>query len=250
MLDSAPEGGGASITLTLVAAGAPADSAVKKGGARHVLRLQPGHAEVRVLVADDMPANRELLEAILVPAGFRVRTAENGAVAVSLVESWSPHAVLMDMRMPVMDGYEANRRIKAMSCGANTYILALTASAFEEQKSQVLASGADDFMRKPFKQDELLQLLGAKLGLTYEYEGEPASAAVTPADRELVPADLVALEDSVRTDLLRAVSAADYDRLVELCEALVAPHPKVAAGLRALADRYDYAALTRLLAGS
>ena len=80
---------------------------------RHVLRLQSGQAQCRVLIADDVEDNRELLVQILGPAGFEIRQATDGAQAVKEFEQWRPHLILMDFRMPVMDGHEAIRRIRA-----------------------------------------------------------------------------------------------------------------------------------------
>ncbi len=74
-------------------------------------------------------------------------------------ERWKPHLIWMDMRMPVMDGYEATRRIKAAPSGQATVIIALTASAFEEDREQIMLEGCDDFVRKPFRKDEIYDML-------------------------------------------------------------------------------------------
>src|SRR5580693_1776292 len=86
-----------------------------KDNPRHVLRLQPGQATCRVLIADDIEDNRQLLAQLLAPVGFEIRLATNGAEAVEKFEEWRPHLILMDFRMPVMDGHEAIRRIRAMA---------------------------------------------------------------------------------------------------------------------------------------
>src|SRR5436853_1361640 len=99
---------------------------------RHVLRLQPGQATCRVLVADDIEDNRQLLAQLLAPVGFEIRQATNGAEAVQQFEEWQPHLILMDFRMPVMDGHEAIKRIKAMAGSKDTKIIAVTASAMDE----------------------------------------------------------------------------------------------------------------------
>ena len=82
----------------------------------------------------------------------QTREAENGVEAIAIWEEWQPHLIWMDMRMPVMDGYEATRQIKSHLKGQATVIIALTASALEEEKTIILSSGCDDFVRKPFQQ--------------------------------------------------------------------------------------------------
>ena len=117
---------------------------------RHVLRLQPGQATCRVLIADDIEDNRELLAQLLAPVGFEIRMATNGAEAIHEFQGWRPHLILMDFRMPVMDGHEAIRQIRAMGGGEIPKIIAVTASAMEENRQELLGIGADDFISKPF----------------------------------------------------------------------------------------------------
>src|SRR5687768_6317011 len=126
-----------------------ADAVVAKDKARHVLKLQPGQAPCRVLIADDVEDNRQLLAQLLTPIGFEVRLATNGAEAVAEFERWRPQLVLMDFRMPVMDGHEAIRRIRAMPGGKDSIVIAVTASAMDENRQQLMAIGADDFIGKP-----------------------------------------------------------------------------------------------------
>src|SRR5437588_891350 len=95
---------------------------------RRVMGLQRGQATCRVLIADDIEDNRQLLAQLLTPVGFEIRLASNGAEAVSAFELWRPHLVLMDFRMPVMDGREAIGRIRAMAGGSEPKMIAVTAS--------------------------------------------------------------------------------------------------------------------------
>ncbi|MBM0745589.1 response regulator (plasmid) [Phormidium sp. CLA17] len=120
---------------------------------RRVIGLAPGQPKYRILVVDDRWVNRQLLLRFLEPIGFEVRDAENGQQAVALWEAWQPHLIWMDMRMPVMDGYEATRYIKAQLQGQATVIIAITASVLDEERAIVLAAGCDDFVRKPVWED-------------------------------------------------------------------------------------------------
>jgi signal transduction histidine kinase/CheY-like chemotaxis protein len=93
----------------------------------------------RLLVVDDNPDNRLLLTNLLVPLGFQVREAENGQEAIRAFEQWQPHLIWMDMRMPVMDGYEAAAKIRQLAGGDLVKIIALTASVFNQIEHKQLS---------------------------------------------------------------------------------------------------------------
>ncbi len=220
-----------------------------------VERLSSAQPPVSVLIADDNPQNREMLGALLTPLGFQVRFARDGAEAVELFTTWRPRAVLMDMRMPVMDGYEACRRIKALAGSGQAYILAITASAFEEDKAAVFAAGADDFLRKPVGLDELLALLGQRLGLDYVYR--PTSPVAKPAgpvrlgeaDAAELRASLARLPVEIIRELSGAARAADYERLLELCERVAQQDAFAAEVLGGLVLAFDYDGVLKHLGG-
>src|SRR6202521_3245723 len=144
---------------------------------RHVLKLQPGQLACRVLIADDIEDNRQLLAQLLAPVGFEIRLATNGAEAVREFEQWRPHLILMDFRMPVMDGHEAIRRIRAMAGGADLKIIAVTASAMDDNRQELMGIGADDFVGKPFREAELFQKIHVHLGVEYVYAEDPKASA-------------------------------------------------------------------------
>jgi signal transduction histidine kinase/CheY-like chemotaxis protein len=137
---------------------------------KKVIGLAPEQPVYRILVAEDKLTNRLLLVKLLTSLGFEVREAENGQEAVAMWESWEPHLIWMDMRMPVMNGYEAAKHIKASLKGQATVIIALTASVFEEQRHAILSAGCDDFVRKPFQEENLLAKISEYLGVRYIYE--------------------------------------------------------------------------------
>ncbi len=119
---------------------------------RRVIGLASDRPQYRILVVEDVESNRQLLTQLLQPIGFAVRSAENGVKAITLWQEWQPHLIWMDMRMPIMNGDEATRIIKASPNGQNTVIVALTASVFAEQKGTLLTAGCDGFVRKPFQE--------------------------------------------------------------------------------------------------
>jgi CheY-like chemotaxis protein len=149
--------------------------------------LRPGQPAYRILLVDDKEENRHFLRAMLQGAGFTTRDAVNGLEAVKLFEEWQPHLILMDLRMPLMDGYEAIRLIKATEGGKGTPIVAVSASAFYENREQARQTGADDFMGKPYKQDELFQKLAHWLHAEYAFAEQDE---VSPAERYETELDL------------------------------------------------------------
>jgi len=137
---------------------------------KRVLSLAPNQATYRILVVDDKTVNRQLLIELLTPLGFEMFEASNGQEAINIWEEYSPHLIWMDMRMPIMDGYEATKYIKAQVKGSATAVIALTASVLEEERAIVLSAGCDDFVRKPFKENIIFETLTKHLGVTYIYE--------------------------------------------------------------------------------
>ncbi|MEX2176358.1 MAG: PAS domain S-box protein [Pirellulaceae bacterium] len=216
-----------------------------KDNPRHVVRLRPGQATCRVLIADDIEDNRQLLAQLLAPVGFEIRLATNGAEAVQEFDAWRPHLILMDFRMPVMDGHEAIRRIRAMAGGAAPKIIAVTASAMDDNRQELMEIGADDFVGKPFREAELFQKIHAHVGVEYLYAedstvaGQEETAELTAESLALWPRDLI---DPMR----EAVLTADLDQLLANIQAVEARDPRVARGLRRLAEDFQYQKLLDL----
>jgi CheY-like chemotaxis protein len=214
---------------------------------RRVLGLEPNQPIYRLLVAEDKETNRQLLVKLLEPLGFEVKEAVNGQEAIEVWERWEPHLIWMDMRMPIMDGYEATRRIKATTKGQATVIIALTATAFEEDRERVLSEGCDDFVRKPFRQDEIYDMLAKHLGVRFVYEEEltlpaaaqPADAAAPLAD-VLTPAVLTALPTGWVADLQQATIKADLSLILTLIDQIRGENPALADVLADLARNFEY----------
>ncbi|MFB8787405.1 MAG: response regulator [Potamolinea sp.] len=147
--------------------GEEANKSLSKG---RVIELAADQPQYRLLVIEDRWENRELLLKMLSPLGFEVFEATNGQEGIEVWKSIEPHLILMDMRMPVMDGYEATKRIRDSVKGQSTVIIALTAFAFEERKAVMLEAGCDDFIAKPFREELLLEKIAEHLGVRYLYE--------------------------------------------------------------------------------
>ncbi|MEG5053769.1 MULTISPECIES: PAS domain S-box protein [unclassified Microcoleus] len=137
---------------------------------QRVIGLAPRQPTYRILIVEDLEENRRLLVEILTSVGFEVREAKHGVEALSLWESWRPHLILMDLRMPIVDGYTATKYIRERPQSQETVIIALTASVLEEDREKVLRAGCNDFISKPFQQRELFDKLAKYLGVQYIYE--------------------------------------------------------------------------------
>ena len=217
--------------------------------AQHAVGLLPGTREIRVLIVDDRLENRLVLQEFLEPVGLHTRCAEDGQVALQLAESWQPELILMDLRMPVMDGYEASRRIKAAPFGRDIAIVAVTASILELDKQEISANGMSGYLQKPFKEHELFNLLEEKLGKVFVYQ-EHIPATGDSAGREtraLTAESLAGIPPELIAQMRAAIINARLDATLELCAAMQPYAPQTATRLRELAENFQYEALLKLL---
>jgi PAS domain S-box-containing protein len=221
--------------------------AVRRSAVRRVVALRTGLDAPRILVVDDHLENRDWLMKLLSSIGFPVGAAENGQAAIRSWEDWSPRLILMDVHMPVMDGLEATRRIKADPRGKETAIVVLTASALDEDRRVVTQSGADDFIAKPCREDELLEKIGVLLNLAYDYE-EISQAEDKPSGMAALGAALAQLPIELVEELRNATSIGNKKLLDKLILRVPATgDARAARSLQELADKYQYDDLTRLL---
>ncbi len=234
------------IPVTLADKEAVADLGLQQK--RRVTGIEPGQTApdgglFRLLVVEDNDTNRELLINLLTPFGFEIRQAVNGAEGLETWEAWQPHLVWMDMRMPVMDGYEATRQIKTRAevLGRTAIVVALTASAFEEERETVLAAGCDDFIRKPFHENEIFDALQRHLGLRFIYEAtipEPQVREHLLSDDlrtaiEVLPAEWVA-------ELRKSAVALDVERVLGLVEVIRPQDPHLADTLAEWVNDFEF----------
>jgi two-component system sensor histidine kinase/response regulator len=217
-----------------------------------VLNVAPDQPAYRILVVDDRPENRDLIAQLLDLVGFETYTATNGQEAIQQWQQWHPHLIWMDMRMPVMDGYQATRQIRALEVGGEgvrdsiesvnpqynqpTVIIALTASAFEEQRENILAAGCDDFVRKPFREQVIFDKIAKYLGVRYVYaqdtESKGTQAQKSGGDEKTLNAnDLAVMPAEWVTQLHQAAIEVDADRIFQLIEQIPETHVALAEGL-------------------
>ena len=210
-----------------------------------VLGIKPGLGPFHILVVDDQAENRMLLVEILRAVGFGTREAADGKEALTLATEWSPDAILMDMRMPGMDGLEVIRRLRALEPQRSIPIIAVSASAFEADRQQALAAGASDFLGKPFREHELLEKVRAGLGIEYAYfQGTPREAEKSGGPGAAPPgAGHLRLPAKIALQLRQAAASADYGRIVEILDGLTGEAPEAVSALRVIVERFDYPGL-------
>jgi signal transduction histidine kinase/FixJ family two-component response regulator len=189
----------------------------KQKSTQRVVGLQPQQQEYRILIVDDRPENRQLLLKLLRPIGFQVQEAVNGQEAVEIWQIWQPHLIWMDMRMPVMNGYETTQQIKAHLQGQATVIIALTASTLEEEKAVILSVGCDDFVRKPFREEIIFEKMAQHLGVRYLYENYNAQgSSVLEGLEKLTAAALATMSDKWLAEMAEAATLIDEQLIGQL----------------------------------
>jgi CheY-like chemotaxis protein len=155
----------------------------------------------------------------------------------------------MDLRMPVMDGYEAIRRIKATSKGKQTPIIVLSASQFEEGKASLILPDIQGYIRKPFRENELFETIGKVLGIDYRYVEElPAVAAsLYLTSPEAVAEDIAKLPQELISQMREAVDIGDFYRLTDLLKAIEPGNPELAKHLKNYANNFDHDYLQQVI---
>lgn len=228
---------------------------------QRVIGLAADQIKFRILIVDDSKTNRRLVTKLLAPLGFAVKEAHNGQEAIAIWQDWDPHLIWMDMRMPVMDGYEATRKIKATTKGQATAVIALTASTFEEEQVVIVSAGCDDFLRKPFREADIFNLMQKHIGVKYIYEeAEPDRTPdinqedITPETildisqhKAQLKAAIAALPNELVTKLADAATRSDMLQVDDLIAEVNNHNRPLAHLLNDLAQDFEYDSILALL---
>jgi CheY-like chemotaxis protein len=212
-----------------------------------VIGLAPTQKTWRILAADDNRENLLLLKSLLEKVGYFVLEAKNGKEALEAFKKESPDLIWMDMRMPVMDGYEAVRQIRQCSGGDTVPIIAITASAFKEQRDEVLAAGCDDMVIKPFRPHEIFEVMGRFLDIEYIYEPEGEAAPDRIDEVDITSDMLAALPEDLLQDLKKNSLSADREAISEVIDRIKPLAPDTAKGLQILLGNFQIARIHDLL---
>jgi CheY-like chemotaxis protein len=205
---------------------------------RRVAALAPGQPRYRILVADDRKEARQLIARLLRPVGFELREASNGQEALDIWREWHPQLILMDMRMPLLNGSDTTRMIRATRAGKDTIIIALTASGFEEERTEILTSGCDDFLSKPFEESALFALMQKHLGVSFLFQEEVPSGPPPAAPIETV--SLSTLPPRLLASLERSLILLDTAAIKKAVADIRAEDTRLADALTKLTEDFQY----------
>jgi CheY-like chemotaxis protein len=206
------------------------------------LGLVPGLPPCSVLIAEDHEPSRIFLAKLLEKVGFKVYTAENGRQAVDQFFCLKPDLVFMDIRMPVMDGLTAVKKIKAGQKEPQIPVIAITAHAFEKERIQILSAGFDDFIPKPLDEATLFECMIQHLGVAFTYKADVDKVLCVPhfslggldADR------VKGLAGNLKAALKNAAAELNQEQTLACIEKIKQTDKSMAAHLAVLANEFKF----------
>ncbi|MEQ9354292.1 PAS domain S-box protein [Coleofasciculus chthonoplastes] len=253
-------GEGTQVEFSIPITPAEATEVICQSHPNRVLRIAPEQPSYRILVIEDNPTSCQLLCELLETVGFDVQCAENGQQGIMIWDSWYPHLIWMDIRMPVMDGKEATRWIRDQErqketwqndCSA-TVIIAITASAFTEEIQSFLDSGCDDFVIKPIQEGIIFEKMAQHLGVRYLYNDATSVVSSDSGDflPTLTPERLGLMPEMWRVQLNQAASSLDEELMRQLVEQIPDSHRNLATALLQLIDEFKFDQIVNLTMGN
>lgn len=199
-----------------------------------VIGLEQGQKIPRILVVEDDADSRGLLIRLLRRIGFEVLEAENGLEAIELFSQWQPHFIWMDLRMPIMDGLEATKKIRTMKDGANVPIVILSASVLEEEIQPIIKAGCTDFVRKPYREQDIFAAMARRLGIKYVYEVLSHEESI---DFEQL---IKSLPSSLYNELYDAISRLNVDKVEKIIDKIMVENHTVGSIFKKYAAQLEY----------
>ncbi|MEB3193339.1 MAG: ATP-binding protein [Snowella sp.] len=187
------------------------------------IALAPNQPQYRIVVAEDVNENRLLLSQYLSSLGFEVRLATNGQEAIAVWQEWQPQVILMDVLMPIIDGHEATKRIKALPNGEKTIIIALTANAFSDAQMMALEAGCDDYLAKPFRLEAILDKLGKHLNVQYLYEDSRTSSDQSSDQHSTLTPEMLQIMPSLWIEQLHDAALQMEEEVIQALIAQIPP---------------------------
>lgn len=218
----------------------------ENAGNKSIIGLKPGQPDYRILIVEDEKDNWLLLHKLLRTVGFQVRVVEDGLEAVGMFETWQPHFIWTDVRLPVLDGLEATQRIRRMSGGDQVKIVAVSAPALASERDAVLDAGLDDFLRKPYRPAEIFTCMARHLAVEYVYGIRPETA-VRDVLFVLRTEDVATLPAALREELEKAVISLDRDQMLLVIGQISEQNAYLGSALGDLTNKLAYTPILRAL---
>lgn len=213
---------------------------------KYVIGIKQGFSIPRILVAEDVEENRCLLVKMLSSVGFEVREAANGQETLKVFEQWQPHFIWMDIRMPVMDGLEATKRIRATKDGMQVKIVALSAHVLAGEVTEILAAGCDGFVGKPYQEYEIFETMAAKLTLEYVYRPMDSTESDLIVDVKKNYDTMSDIPQPLRGELEESLLELDSKKIMATIEKITKIDAKLGTSLKMLAKNMNYTQLLLL----
>lgn len=214
----------------------------------HIPRLESSQPECRILIVEDQSENSLLLQRLMAHSGFQVRVCEDGAAGLEAFQSWRPHFIWMDLRMPVMDGLEATKRIRALEGGGAVKIAVLSASVFQDDRNLVFAAGADDFVSKPIHFGRVYGCMAKHLGVRFA----PDTASPLPATEPVEDLDrgaLAAVPPGLRDELTEALLSLESAQITAVIARIAPLNPSLSRSLQDQTRQLHYSRIMQALRG-
>jgi CheY-like chemotaxis protein len=219
----------------------------------YAVGLESGQPCYRILIADDKPNNRKMLFRLLEPFGFGLREAADGEEAFEIWKRWKPHLIWMDIRMPVLNGYETAKQIRDAELKMKNeeepraVIIAVSASSFKEEHGTAISQGCDDFLRKPFREADIFDVMCRHLGIRFVYEENRKQESKDTARGTLLTREaLCVLPDDLLVKFRKAADIADIDTALDLTGQIRESHESLANALAALLNDFRFDTLQEL----
>lgn len=258
-------GKGALFTFDITVQAAAGEDVESKPASRNPVAIEAGQPEFRLLIVDDTPESRYLLVKLLQPFGFVLREAANGREAVDIWQDFRPHLIWMDIQMPIMNGFEAVKRIREIETSntfseekgeavgetkPQTIIIALTASTFEDERSDILEAGCDDFLRKPFRESDLFELIRRHIGVRFVYRDDETETRKTDFPKrieDLSPELVSGIPDGLMEHLKKAAAELDVEEVERHVAKLRETHSELADILADFAYNFSYGKIVQII---
>jgi signal transduction histidine kinase/FixJ family two-component response regulator len=213
-----------------------------------IIGLEKGQKKPRILVVEDNADSRGLLIRLLRRIGFEVQKAENGLEAIEVFSKWQPHFIWMDLRMPIMNGLEATKKIRAMQEGADVPIVILSASVLEEEIKPIIKAGCTDFVRKPYLEQDIFEAMDRHLEIKYVYE--------VLSDEESIDFDnnvdelIKSLPSELHNELYDAISRLNVNKVQKIIDKIMVEHAALGSILKRYVEQLEYDKVWTILENS